>query len=102
MTVILSLHLFSRIVSQSFLYPVSNCLDRLLTLALDDPFVEGLKTCLISELLDEPPNPIPRPWVLLPPTHQTSQSDLSLEQDNALEANEILWLHEMLKELVNK
>ncbi len=71
-------------------------------LFLDDPFVEGLKTCLISEIFDEQPNPISRPWVPLPPSHQTSQSDLSTEQDNGFEANEILWLHEMLKELVNK
>lgn len=83
-------------ISGGFLINISD------SLYIDDPFVEGLKTCLISELSDELPNTIPRPWVPLPPSYQSSQADDSTEQDHGLEANEIIWLHEMLKELVNK
>jgi hypothetical protein len=41
----------------------AQCLD-----PLDDPFNEGLQTCLLQDLHDDPCSLEPRPWVPLPPS----------------------------------
>jgi hypothetical protein len=128
---------------------------------IDDPFSEGLQTCLLQDLHDDPCSLEPRPWVPLPPSFNignptvrqrlTSESTILLPAaphpqteaqpvlparqssdssrgswvmfddpsvgssigapasrqepealDESSEAAEVLWLHDLLRDLVNK
>lgn len=102
---------------------------------LDDPFHEGLKTCLLQDLHDDSCSLEPRPWVPLPPSfhlgHSTVRRRSTSEATETLpstvssdsgrgsqvdgeegiraepleetsEAAEVLWLHDLLSDLVNR